>query len=86
MEDRELLGGFLNHLQGMLKESLESPKCEPATPEELRIISQAFDILIFCCKTKTDFPCADGKGIQEYTEMRDSLRALADKIEKEEKS
>jgi len=81
MEYGEALAKILKAQMG-IKESV----IEPATPEELRIISQAFDILIFCCKTKTDFPCADGKGIQEYTEMRDSLRALADKMEEEEKS
>jgi len=59
---------------------------EPATPEELRIIASAFDILIYCCENKVDFPCKDGKGKEEYKEMRDALRALADKIEKEEKS
>jgi hypothetical protein len=81
MEYGEALAKMLKAQMGIKDSSIE-----PATPEELRIISSAFDILIFCCKTKTDFPCADGKGIQEYTEMRDSLRALADKLEKEEKS
>ena len=57
----------------------------PATPEELRIISKGFDILIFCCQNKVDFPCADGKGEHEYKEMRDSLRALADEMEAEGK-